>query len=111
MPNTIAQFDDELQTIAGTLTDATAGGRQLLNRAADQVTAPKARVTPSGRRSRPRIDIDGGRPVPTAAPPNQGPSGRRNASAAARRRGGTPPAHRGGVRGRRRAASVMREGS
>lgn len=45
MPNTIAQFDDELQTIAGTLTDATdltAGGR--LGRAADQVTATKARV-------------------------------------------------------------------
>jgi hypothetical protein len=42
MPNTIAQFDDEFQTIAGTLTDATdlaAGGRPLLGRAADQVTA------------------------------------------------------------------------
>jgi hypothetical protein len=49
MPNTIAQFDDELQTIAGTLTDATdltAGGRRLLNRAADQVTTTKARVNP-----------------------------------------------------------------
>ena len=37
MPNTIAGFDDELQTIAGTLTDATdltATGRRLLNRAA-----------------------------------------------------------------------------
>ena len=71
MPNTIAQFDDELQTIAGTLTDATdltAGGRRLLNRAADQVTATKARVNTCGRRSRPRIDIDGGRPVPGAHP-------------------------------------------
>jgi hypothetical protein len=28
MPNTIAQFDDEFQTIAGTLIDATAGGRR-----------------------------------------------------------------------------------
>ena len=47
MPHTIVRFDDELQTIAGTLTDATdltAGGRRLLNRAADQVTATKARV-------------------------------------------------------------------
>jgi hypothetical protein len=68
MPNTIDQFDDELQTIAGTLTDATdltAGGR--LGCAADQVTATKARVNTLG---------------------------------------GTPPAHRGRVRGRRRAAAV-----
>jgi hypothetical protein len=37
MPNTIGQLGDELQTIAGTLTNATdltAGGRRLLNRAA-----------------------------------------------------------------------------
>ena len=60
MPNTIAQLGDELQTIAGTLTDATdltAGGRRLLNRAADQVTATRARVNtlwppdPAGRLS------------------------------------------------------------
>jgi len=47
MPNTIAQFDDELQAIAGTeadATDLTAGGRKLLDRAATQVTATKARV-------------------------------------------------------------------
>jgi len=47
MPNTIAQFDDELQAIAGTLTDATdltTGGRRLLNRASTQVTATKATV-------------------------------------------------------------------
>ena len=47
MPNTIAQFDDELQAIAGTeadATDLTAGGRRLLDRAATQVTATKARV-------------------------------------------------------------------
>ena len=47
MPNTIAQFDDELQTLAGTAADATdltAGGRRLLNRATDQVTATKATV-------------------------------------------------------------------
>ena len=79
MPNTIAQFDDELQTIAGTLTDATdltAGGR--LGRAADQVTATKAVVNTCGRRSRPRIDIDGGRRVPAAAPrPHTRTSGRR----------------------------------
>jgi hypothetical protein len=87
MPNTIAQFDDELQTIAGTLTDATdltAGGRRLLNRAADQVTAPGPGST-LWRRSRPRIDIDGGRPVPAAASPLFGPrpaqcAGRRSPS-------------------------------
>jgi hypothetical protein len=48
MPNTIAQFDDELQTLAGTAADATdltAGGRRLLNRATDQVTATKATVS------------------------------------------------------------------
>ena len=47
MPNTIAQFDDELQAIAGTeadATDLTAGGRRLLDRASTQVTATKARV-------------------------------------------------------------------
>lgn len=47
MPNTIAQFDDELQAIAGTEADApdlTAGGRRLLDRASTQVTATKARV-------------------------------------------------------------------
>ena len=47
MPTTVAQFDDELQTIAGTLTDATdlmASGRRLLGRAADQVTTTKASV-------------------------------------------------------------------
>jgi len=47
MPNTIAQFDDELQTINGTAADATdltAGGRRLLTRAAAQVTATKATV-------------------------------------------------------------------
>ena len=47
MPNTIAQFDDELQGIAGTAADATdltAGGRRLLDRASTQVTATKARV-------------------------------------------------------------------
>jgi hypothetical protein len=93
MPNTIAQFDDELQTIAGTLTDATeltAGGRRLLNRAADQVTATKARVNP------------------VAADPARGLT----STAVGLRRPplavvvGTPPAHRGRVRGRRRAAAV-----
>ena len=47
MPNTIAQFDDELQAIAGTAADATdltAGGRRLLNRASTQVTATKGTV-------------------------------------------------------------------
>jgi hypothetical protein len=47
MPNTIAQFDDELQALAGTAADATdltAGGRRLLGRASTQVTATKARV-------------------------------------------------------------------
>jgi hypothetical protein len=47
MPNTIAQFDDELQAISGTqidATDLTAGGRRLLNRASAQVTATKATV-------------------------------------------------------------------
>lgn len=47
MPNTIAQFDDELQAIAGTAADATdltAGGYKLLNRASAQVTATKAKV-------------------------------------------------------------------
>jgi hypothetical protein len=47
MPNTIGQFDDELQAFAGTAldaTDLTAGGRRLLNRATDQVTATKATV-------------------------------------------------------------------
>ena len=65
MPNMIAQFDDELQTIAGTFTDATdltAGGRRLLNRAADQVTATKASVNPvaadpaRGTNRRPRTE-------------------------------------------------------
>jgi hypothetical protein len=59
MPNTIAQLGDELQTIAGTLTDATdltPGGRRLLSRAADQ-RATRARVNtlwppdPAGRLS------------------------------------------------------------
>ena len=90
MPNTIAQFDDELQT-AGTLTDATdltAGGR--LGCAADQVTATKARVNP------------------VAADPARGLT----STAVGLRRPplavvvGTPPAHRGRVRGRRRAAAV-----
>ena len=47
MPNTIAQFDDELQAITGTqldATDLTAGGRRLLSRASAQVTATKATV-------------------------------------------------------------------
>jgi hypothetical protein len=47
MPNTIAQFDDELQAIAGTeadATDLTAGGRRLLDRASTQVTATKGTV-------------------------------------------------------------------
>ena len=62
MPNTIAQLDNELQTIAGTLTDATdltAGGR--LGRAADQVTATKAVVNTCGRRSRPTTRSRSGR--------------------------------------------------
>src|SRR3954447_8039596 len=48
MPNTIARFDDELQTIAGTLTDATdvtARGRRLLNRGRSG-DGNKARVNP-----------------------------------------------------------------
>ena len=68
--------DDELQTIAGTLTDATdltAGGRRRLDRAADQVTAPRPGSTPWGRRSRPRIDIEVGGPVQAAAPQFGGP--------------------------------------
>ena len=47
MPNTIAQFDDELQAIDGTKSDATdltAGGRRLLNRASTQITGTKATV-------------------------------------------------------------------
>src|SRR3954452_11646705 len=69
MTNTIAQFDDELQAIAGTLTDATdltPGGRRLLNRAADQVPGTKARIYlwPTIRS---RIDIDGGWAVPGGA--------------------------------------------
>ena len=91
MPNTIAQLGDELQTIAGTLTDATdltAGVRRLLNRAADQVTATKARVNP--------VAADPARGLTSTAaalcrPPHPDPhsrtSGRRNAPAAARRRG------------------------
>ena len=89
MPNTTAQFDDELQTIAGTLTDATdltAGGRRLLNRAADQMTATKARVNP--------VAADAARGLTSTAAglfrpphPHSRTSGRRNAPAAARRRG------------------------
>jgi hypothetical protein len=86
MPNTIAQFDDELQTIAGTLTDATdltAGGRRLLNRAADQVTATEARVNPMAA-------VPARGLTSTAAglcrPPLAGV-------------GGAPPAHRGGCAG------------
>ena len=47
MPNLIPQLDDELQAIAGTLSDATdltAGGRRLLNAAKTQVTRSKAFV-------------------------------------------------------------------
>src|SRR3954468_20999624 len=71
MPDTVTQFDDELQTIGGPLTDATdptvGGGRLLAARAITRSQA-RTRSTPCGRRSRPRLDIDGGRPVPAVAP-------------------------------------------
>jgi hypothetical protein len=47
MPNMVAQLDDELQAITGTLADATdltAGGRRLLNAANTQVTASRGFV-------------------------------------------------------------------
>jgi hypothetical protein len=47
MPNTIAQFDDELQAITGTsldATDLTAGGRRLLSLASAQITRTRATV-------------------------------------------------------------------
>jgi hypothetical protein len=47
MPNTIGQFDDELQAISGLqidATDLTVGGRRLLSRALTQVTATKGTV-------------------------------------------------------------------
>ena len=47
MPNTIGQFDDELQAIEGTKSDATdltAGGRRLLNAAGPQILRTKATV-------------------------------------------------------------------
>lgn len=91
MPNTIAQFDDELQTIAGTLTDAMdvmAGGRRLLGRATDQVTATNAAPQPPLSDQRPAQRAR--RPLVVV--------------------GGTPPAHRGRVRGRRRAAAVRARG-
>ncbi len=48
MPNMVAQLDDELQAITGTLldaTDLTAGGRRLLNAANTQVTASRGFVS------------------------------------------------------------------
>ena len=84
VPNRIARFDDELPTIGGTLTDTTdltAGGHGHRHDgpAGRQAPAPQPRgrsgdatqgqgQRPVVGRSRPRIDIDGGRPVPAAAP-------------------------------------------
>ena len=90
MPNTIAQFDDELQTIAGTLTDATdltAGGRG--SSAARPITwrQPRPRSTPVAADRRLRIHIDGGRHVRgrrTHRSRDQRPA---QCAAAARRRG------------------------
>ena len=47
MPNLLPQFDDELQAIEGTKSDATDltnGGRRLLNAAANQIERSKAFV-------------------------------------------------------------------
>src|SRR3954471_6380779 len=78
MPNTIGQVDDELQTIAGTVidaTDLTVGGRRLPGRAADQCGK-------QGQGQHPVAGVPARGLTSTAAA-----SGRRNAPAPARRHG------------------------
>jgi hypothetical protein len=90
MPNTIAQFDDELQTIAGTLTDATdltAGGAPGPRGRSGDGNQGQGQHPVAADPARGLTSTAAGACRPPHPDPTLGPAAGANALAAARRRG------------------------